>query len=170
MTKKRKSILVALLIIYTIAIIYFMFFGFGRQHRIETSFTEYRYSITPTSIPLWLPKKLSFLWLFSLGNLIAFVPFGILIPMIFDIKYPKFIFTFLLLILLSEVLQMVTYRGSFDIEDIIVNSIGATIGFISYKVSNKFKSESSKRVSTLISIFVLSFAMIIFAEIFNKFI
>ncbi|AFS79012.1 VanZ family protein [Gottschalkia acidurici 9a] len=169
MNKKRHNLLVTLLLIYTIVIIYFMFFGFGRLQASST-ILGYRFSIIPTRIPLWYPKELSLLWFFSLGNLLAFVPFGILIPMIFDTKYYKFIFVFLIFILSLEILQMITYLGSFDTEDIIINSIGATIGFLSYKISNKFKLVSQKTISTLFLILILSFTMINFAEIFNKFI
>lgn len=85
-----KKIKMILMIVYTFAVIYFMFFGFGRP-QISNALQEYRFSIIPTGIPLWFPKHLSLvfskLWIFSLGNLLAFVPFGIFIPMIFDIKY-----------------------------------------------------------------------------------
>lgn len=103
MSRKRYTLLVTLLIIYTIIIIYFMFFGFGRP-QINNTIQEYRFSIIPTRIPLWYPKKLSLLWFFSLGNLLAFVPFGILIPMIFNIRYLKFIFIFLISITTLEIL------------------------------------------------------------------
>ncbi len=169
MSRKRYTLLVTLLIIYTIIIIYFMFFGFGRP-QINNTIQEYRFSIIPTRIPLWYPKKLSLLWFFSLGNLLAFVPFGILIPMIFNIRYLKFIFIFLISITTLEILQMITYLGSFDAEDIIINSIGASIGFFSYKISDTFKLISQKILSTSLLILILTFAMIIFAEIFNKFV
>lgn len=146
-----------------------MFFGFGRP-QINNTIQEYRFSIIPTRIPLWYPKKLSLLWFFSLGNLLAFVPFGILIPMIFNIRYLKFIFIFLISITTLEILQMITYLGSFDAEDIIINSIGASIGFFSYKISDTFKLISQKILSTSLLILILTFAMIIFAEIFNKFV
>lgn len=169
MSRKRYTLLVTLLIIYTIIIIYFMFFGFGRP-QINNTIQDYRFSIIPTRIPLWYPKKLSLLWFFSLGNLLAFVPFGILIPMIFNIRYLKFIFIFLISITTLEILQMITYLGSFDAEDIIINSIGASIGFFSYKISDTFKLISQKILSTSLLILILTFAMIIFAEIFNKFV
>ena len=169
MSRKRYTLLVTLLIIYTIIIIYFMFFGFGRP-QINNTIQEYRFSIIPTRIPLWYPKKLSLLWFFSLGNLLAFVPFGILIPMIFNIRYLKFIFIFLISITTLEILQMITYLGSFDAEDIIINSIGASIGFFSNKISDTFKLISQKILSTSLLILILTFAMIIFAEIFNKFV
>lgn len=62
---------------------------------------------------------------------------------------------------------MIIYLGSFDTEDILINSIGATIGFFSYKISNNFKLVSQRIISTLF--LILSFTMISFAEIFNKF-
>lgn len=65
---------------------------------------------------------------------------------------------------------MVTYLGSFDIEDIIINSIGATIGFLSYKIGNNFKSASQKIIATVALTLIFSFIMTIVAEIFNKFI
>ncbi|SHM88349.1 hypothetical protein SAMN02746066_03743 [Anaerosporobacter mobilis DSM 15930] len=65
---------------------------------------------------------------------------------------------------------MITYLGSFDTEDIIINSIGTSIGYFSYKISDKFKLVSQKIISTSFFILILSFGMIIFAEIFNKFV
>lgn len=169
--KQNSSILLILLIVYLIAIIYFMFFGFGRP-QISDTLQEYRFSIIPDSIPLWFPNHFSLdtlkLWIFSLGNLLAFVPFGILIPMIFGTKYYKFIFVFLISILSLEILQMMTYLGSFDIEDIIINSIGATIGFFSYKIGNRAKLVSKKIISTVLLILIFSCLLVVFAEIFNK--
>lgn len=83
-------------------------------------------------------------------------------------KYYKFIFIFLISILSLEILQMVTYLGSFDIEDIIVNSLGATIGYFAYKIGNKSKSRLKKIMSTIVLILIFSFMLIVFAEIFNK--
>ena len=169
MSRKRHTLQVTLLIIYTIIIIYFMFFGFGRP-QINNTVQEYRFSIIPTRIPLWYPKNFSLLWFFSLCNLLAFVPFGILIPMILNTRYLKSIFVFLISITALEILQMITYLGSFDTEDIIINSIGTSIGYFSYKISDKFKLVSQKIISTSFFILILSFGMIIFAEIFNKFV
>lgn len=93
--------------------------------------------------------------------MLFFIYFGILIHMIFSTKYYKFIFIFLISILSLEILQMITYLGSFDIEDIIVNSMGATIGFFSYKIGNKSKLVSKKIISTVFLILILSMIIII---------
>ena len=162
-----KRIEVLLLLGYTVAIIYLMFFGFDRP-QMSNILQEYRFSIVPTGIPLWFPKSLSAdslrLWIFSLGNLLAFVPFGVLVPMMVNIGYYKFIGIFLISILSLEILQMITYLGSFDVEDIIINSMGATIGFFSYKIGSRCKSVSRKIVSVIFWILIFSFMLIVFAE------
>lgn len=163
----RKKLLSLLLFIYLTFIIYVMFFGFDRPNFVNKN-PEFRYSIIPNDIPLWFPTKLSYLWAISIGNLICFVPFGILVPMIFNFGYKKFITYFLIFIFTLEVLQTITRLGSFDTEDIIVNSIGVTIGFISYKIICKQKETPKKIFYGVISIFVLTFLSILFAEIFNK--
>ena len=165
----NKKIIEILLVIYTIAILYFMFFGFNRL-QFGLAHQEYRFNLVPTGIPLWFPKNLSSfavlkLWMISLGNLLVFVPFGIFIPMIFGTKYRKFIFIFLVSIISLEILQMVTYLGSFDIEDILINTIGASIGFISSRTGNNAKSGLMKILVTVSLVLISSFMLIVFAEI-----
>lgn len=91
-----------------------------------------------------------------------------LIPMIFGTNYYKFIFVFLISIVSLEILQMITYLGSFDIEDIIINLLGATMGFFSYKIGNKSKLVSRKIFSTIFLILSFSIMLIVLAEIVNK--
>lgn len=166
----RKKFILVLLVIYTIFLIYLMFFGFGR---LQLSATQrvYRFQMVPTGIPLWFPRNLQFyslkLWVFSLGNLLLFVPFGVLIPMIYNIKYRRFILGFFISITSLEILQMITYLGSFDINDIIINSIGATIGFLSYKIGNKAKSVPRRIIITVLSVIIFTVIMIVLAETFN---
>lgn len=150
-----------------------MFFGFGRPQLVELR--EYRYSLIPVRIPLWLPNHFSIdiikLWIFALGNLLAFVPFGILVPKVFEKHfntYFKFIVLFVLFILCMEIAQMVTYLGSYDIEDIIVNTMGASIGFYSYKVSERMNTRRKNLVSIVLSIVGLSLLMFLIAWIFNN--
>ncbi len=65
------------------------------------------------------------------GNLFMFLPMGIFLPF-FIVKINKVsIFTISMIILLFfiEAIQLVTRRGSFDIDDFILNMLGALIGF-----------------------------------------
>ncbi|MEC2056137.1 VanZ family protein [Peribacillus psychrosaccharolyticus] len=169
--KIKKGYLIILFCLYLAGLVYFMFFGFGRSDLAETQ--EYRYWLIPDRIPLWVPRSFSIetikLWIFALGNLLAFVPFGILVPMVFKKmnSFIRFIFLFVIFIFCMEILQMVTYLGSFDATDIMVNTMGAAIGFCSYKISERMKTSRTKRVSMGVTIVGLSLVSFFIAKIFN---
>nr|WP_145165141.1 VanZ family protein [Paenibacillus terrae] len=142
MAKNRKVILI-ITILYTVLILYFMFFAFGRigaSHQI----TEYEFIFTPLDfyhVPD-LPDffRFSLMALFGFGNFAAFIPFGFLIPMLFPMRYVRFITLFFLSIMVVETVQMLTYLGSGDINDAIQNSIGASIGYAAYKLGSNAKT------------------------------
>ncbi|WP_375199170.1 VanZ family protein [Bacillus sp. RS11] len=77
-----------------------------------------------------------------LGNIIPFIPMGFIIPMAFSSlrNFMKTMITCLLLICSIEILQLIFYVGSFDVDDIILNQISCIIGFVLFKVcKNVFK-------------------------------
>ncbi|NDI33936.1 VanZ family protein [Chengkuizengella sediminis] len=122
------------MIYYLFILIYWMFVGFGRT-QINNGFS---YNLTPFStIKQYFyyydhfdPK----IWIINIvGNIGVFIPFGIFGPYVLRLNVIKFIFTFILGITCLEFLQLVLKRGSFDVDDIILNTIGALIGFIIYK-------------------------------------
>lgn len=63
---------------------------------------------------------------------------------------------------------MVTYLGSFDVTDIIVNTMGATIGFYSYKFSNQANTLGKKIIIMVLTIVGLSIAMFLIAWGYNN--
>lgn len=65
------------------------------------------------------------------GNVLLFVPFGILLPMLFRRQkcFRVFLATMTLTIVLVELLQLLTMLGSCDIDDLILNVFGAVCGF-----------------------------------------
>jgi len=69
-----------------------------------------------------------------LGNIVMFTPFGflgILFPKLNDFKL--LIINFVSAIIIVESLQYFTRLGVFDVDDIILNTIGVAIGFWIYK-------------------------------------
>ena len=69
------------------------------------------------------------------GNILLFVPFGILCPELFR-KFRRGGWTILAGVCLTvgvELLQFVTGLGCFDIDDIILNTAGTLIGFVIFK-------------------------------------
>lgn len=149
-----KKINRILLMVYTLLILFFMFVCFGRSPESGT----YHYSFDITSIPLWIPDDFSIYairsWIFALGNLIAFIPFGVLLPINSNNRNNLFIKSFLIFLMsitVLESLQMLSFLGSFDMEDILVNTLGFLIGYISWKISRKGSKKALKfTVSSLL--------------------
>ncbi|GAA4066792.1 VanZ family protein [Amphibacillus indicireducens] len=169
MRTKQDKLIITILIIYTALILYFLFFGVGRPGAAVGN-NEYRFNLIPDLIQLRFPtlSDLKNFRVFDLGNFAGFIPFGLLIPRLYRCKFIRFIPLFFLSILIIETLQMLTYLGSFDINDAIVNSLGASVGFCAYKIGFRFKSIWKELVVTAISIVVLSTAIIGFSELLNK--
>lgn len=69
------------------------------------------------------------------GNIVAFVPFGILFPLLRGVKR-NFLDVFanaLILVLGIEIFQLFSAFGAFDVDDIILNCLGAALGYFIYK-------------------------------------
>ena len=126
--KKLYKILIPF---YTLFLLYLMFFGFGRS--------QYDINIVRL-IPMFSTVgfvKQTILWktiiINIFGNILIFVPFGFL-----GIVFPKLnnfwilILDFLFAIIIVESLQYFTRLGVFDIDDVILNTVGVAIGFWIY--------------------------------------
>jgi len=84
-------------------------------------------------------------WFYNtIGNILLFIPLGILLPLVFaNIK--RFIQIFFLLFMGSftiEILQYVTLLGVFDIDDIILNILGGILGYLILILIVKMKKKS----------------------------
>lgn len=73
------------------------------------------------------------------GNIIGFMPFGFYLPMLFKrIQgfFPVFLFS-LLLSLLVETTQLVFKVGSFDVDDLFLNTLGGIAGYLVFWLVRK---------------------------------
>ena len=127
-------------------LIYLMFLGYhlflsDTLGRREVS-DSYRYNFTLfkeisryiTNIEV-IGAKLFFFNI--VGNVLAFVPFGIFVNYFFNNRQYSFIksvFLGLMLTTLIEGIQLVTKVGSCDVDDIFLNFIGVVIGAIIAKI------------------------------------
>lgn len=68
------------------------------------------------------------------GNILAFVPFGVLFPMMRKKKsgLSDVFANALVLVLGIEVFQLFSAFGAFDVDDIILNCFGAVLGYVVY--------------------------------------
>ncbi|MCR4588150.1 MAG: VanZ family protein [Lachnospiraceae bacterium] len=85
------------------------------------------------------------------GNFLAFLPMGILLPMIWE-NLRKFDWILVLGALISlflEVVQLITGFGRFDIDDIILNCLGTVVGYAIYELGIRKALERRKKSSDL---------------------
>ncbi len=76
-----------------------------------------------------------------LGNFVLFLPMGIFLPILFKRLsiFKKYIITIILVLLLIEIIQAIIRLGSFDIDDLLLNLLGAILGFSIYKLLVQLK-------------------------------
>ncbi len=135
--KQQRKIIFVITIFYTLFILYFLFFAFGRVGKAG-QISEYTFMFLPDSffrVPdlsdLLHPTLMD---LVGLGNIAAFIPFGILFPWLYRTNFVRFMTWFILSILVLETIQALTFLGSFDMNDVIQNALGAAVGFGAYKL------------------------------------
>lgn len=120
-------------ILYVLFLIYFLFFAewYGRSG--ETG--EYRYNLVLfQEIKRFWEYKEQLGWVSAanlLGNVLIFVPFGFFMPM--ASRYRSFCLTTVYsfgLSLIVECFQLIFQVGTFDVDDLLLNTIGGAIGYI----------------------------------------
>lgn len=88
------------------------------------------------------------------GNVFVFAPFGYFIPLLYKKcrKLKTVVLVGFFVSLFFEICQYVLYLGSTDIDDIILNVLGVTIGFLFFKgmIAITDKKETQRYVVTII--------------------
>lgn len=141
MSKKKRHMVAAILfLLYFVVLFYFLFFSeeMGRNFSERT----YHYNLVPLKeIGRFIKYRealgMKAVLLNIVGNVLAFVPFGAFLP-IFSVRSRKFWRTAYYsfeLSLLVEVLQLVFRVGSFDVDDLLLNTIGGMLGFVVYALT-----------------------------------
>ena len=119
---------------YLIGLCYFLFFAenYGRELGQEI----YRYNLIPFKEIERFWKHRDLLGMHSFynlaGNVLGFVTAGFFIPMLWG-KRRSFLFTICVTFEMSlavEILQLCFRVGSFDVDDIILNTLGGILGFV----------------------------------------
>ena len=78
------------------------------------------------------------------GNVVMFVPLGFGLPWA-NAALRRFWKTLLVsagIIILVEITQLVTLLGHCDVDDLILNLIGVTVGYLLYAITAKFGAQS----------------------------
>ena len=140
-SKKRSMFVRIMFVVYAIAMAYFLFFRHG--FNVGETYWEH-ISMNINIVPLYTIKQNLYLILKQsnpylvphaiinlLGNIIGFIPFGILLPLLLKRArtFKRFFFYAISGIVLIELIQLFTLRGSCDIDDLILNMLGSFIGY-----------------------------------------
>lgn len=141
-TKNKKMLLIIgwlLFYLYILLLSYFLFLSerYGRDFVLE----EYRYNLEFLKEIKRFIRYREHLGFESfmvniLGNILAFAPLGFLLPLL-NMKYRKFYvvaFISFLFSLTVESLQMYLKVGIFDVDDLLLNTMGGILGYISFRV------------------------------------
>lgn len=137
-------------IIYILLLSYFLFFSekYGRTG----SSLEYRYNLQLfKEIKRFITyrKELGFesFIVNILGNVLAFAPFGFILPFI-NPSNRKFINVVLLsleLTLAVELIQLLLKVGIFDVDDIFLNTLGGILGYLGFVLCNRIYRKHRER-------------------------
>ena len=138
--KKQIRLLCRILfVLYIAGLVYFLFFaemldrtGIERSYHYNLiPFREIRRFIVYADLlgPVAVISNL-------FGNIAIFMPFGFLMPTLTNYKYNVVLislmsFEFSLLI---EIVQLFTKLGSFDVDDLLLNTLGGFSGYILYRL------------------------------------
>ena len=71
------------------------------------------------------------------GNVLLFIPVGLLFPRVWPFLRKFFLYLAFCagIILLVEITQLFTLLGSFDVDDVILNLAGMSLGFLLFKAA-----------------------------------
>ena len=73
------------------------------------------------------------------GNIVWFVPFGFLLPMIWQkLKVYYTIPLGFCLSLTIELGQLISGKGMFEIDDLVLNTVGTVVGYLVYRIIKAF--------------------------------
>lgn len=135
--KKLKAGGRVLLVLYLACLIYFMFFSesYGRTE----VHAEYRYNLVLFQEIRRFLKYRDILGMPSVlinvaGNVIVFIPYGCGLPLLFE-RLQNFFRVAVLSFgasLLAETMQLILKVGCFDVDDLLLNTVGGCIGYFMF--------------------------------------
>lgn len=137
---------------YVLLMIYFLFFAESMGRVASTR--EYHYNLHPFReihrfLVYYEILGIDAVCMNLLGNIVAFVPFGLFLPFL-SRKSRSFCKVSLLsfeVSLFVEIIQLVTRVGSCDVDDVILNTLGGMIGYLCFKIIFAWHKKGMKEVA-----------------------
>ena len=145
-TKKKIRIIGWILfIIYILLLIYFLFLSeeYGRKDFAQRDY-QYNLVLFQEIRRFWVYReRVGYLaaLLNLAGNVIGFLPFGFILPVIGKRMKNGFLVTVcgFCLSLFVESMQLIFKVGSFDVDDLLLNTLGTVLGYLAFSVCNRIR-------------------------------
>ncbi len=151
-TRKVNLIGRILFVLYMLLALYIMFFSEKLDRTMISS--EYRYNLDIGSeiVRFWNMRH-TYGWNVTLinlaGNVLCFIPFGFLFPTLsYKRGYKNGVTVTLLAAVFSiliETAQLIAKVGAFDVDDIMLNTLGGVIGYIIFVIGRRIVKGKKKR-------------------------
>lgn len=141
--RKIRILTVVFLLIYMVVLAYVCFFS-ERYGRVVSDTHHYNLRPFREIFRFYIYRELIGFKAFIInlfGNILAFMPFGFMIPILWQGRH-KILDAVLSTFLLSlgvEVIQFVFKVGSFDVDDLILNTFGGFLGVLIYQTANAIR-------------------------------
>lgn len=165
-TKNQKRVLVVF-VLYLAVLFYLVLFS--ETYRRDVGLGDgYAYNLEPfKEIRRFYSNidRLGFRAVFVnlAGNVLAFIPFGFMLPVVSrksgeksapagrgsrpkQVLWIRVLFLTFLLSLCIECMQLITKVGSFDVDDLILNTAGGLIGFLLYGAVQRIRAGRRRSV------------------------
>lgn len=144
---KRKLRLVCRILFgcYVLLLIYFLFFAewYGRTSQV---YVEPQYNLIPfyEIRRFWVYREQIGIWnvfLNLVGNVIGFIPFGFFLPtMSKTLQRSDFVILGgMMMSIIVELMQLIGHVGSCDVDDVILNTLGAILGYLCFLICNRIR-------------------------------
>ena len=134
-----------LFVVYLAALAYFLFFADWYDHQPGRHW-EYHYNFIPfTEIRRFIlcGKILGMQSVFFnlIGNILGFMPFGFFLPVMTPRMHHgrRVVLLGMVSSITVELVQLVTRTGVCDIDDVILNTLGAALGYGLFCLSNEIR-------------------------------
>lgn len=151
--EKKKTVrfgIKILFYLYIIIIFYFVLLSerYGRETGYDTS-----------HVNLVLFKEIGRFWRYRhllsveavitnlFGNIFAFSPFGFMLPVMTEKRrgFIRTVFATFIFSLIIETSQLIMKVGVFDVDDLLLNTVGGMIGYIAYRILAKIYDVLERR-------------------------
>ena len=144
-SKKKKQLRLLgkfLFAVYIIFLMYFLIFSdwYGRSGVME----EYHYNLVffQEIRRFWEYRELLGVWsvVNLLGNVLIFVPLGFFEPMAsYRRSFFGTVFDGFLISMLVEAFQFISKVGRFDVDDLLLNTLGVIFGYLIFLLCNRIR-------------------------------